>query len=285
MTGLPEVVVEALDLAFGLGIDRLDAHLLLAHVLDRPRTWLLAHDDASLDSGSAQAYMSLCRQRAAGAPVAYLIGHKEFWGHRLQVTPAVLVPRPETELLVDWGLQLLSGPLEGRDAPMVVDLGTGSGAIAITLALACQTAQVFATDISQNAIAVAQVNANRLQARVRFFQGSWWRAVAGHRFDLALSNPPYIRGADHHLAALTAEPAAALTPGALGTEALDELVLGAGGHLIDGGWLVLEHGADQGAHVRDRLVSCGFGQVETRRDLAGLERCTGGCLLRPKPTI
>lgn len=265
-------VGELLALARRLGIARLDAQLLLGHHLARSRTWLIAHEDRTIDDGAARAVETALRQRAAGVPLAYLTGEREFRGLTLRVTPAVLVPRPETELLVDWALELIGGRAEAE----VVDLGTGSGAIALALKHARPSLRVSATDASADALAVARENAARLGLQIDWRPGDWWAALADCRFDLALSNPPYIAAGDPHLPALAHEPALALSPGGDGLDALRKIVAGASAHLHPGGWLVLEHGFDQAAAVRSLFARSGFQAIETRRDLAGLERATAG---------
>lgn len=271
-------VGDALREAQALGVARLDAQQLLAHVTGRPRTWLLAHDDAPLAPEDAARHAQLLQRRAAGEPFAYLVGEREFHGLMLQVTPAVLVPRPDTETLVDWALSLLEppGPLACLPAPAVLDLGTGSGAIALALKHRSPRAEVCALDASTAALSVAQGNARRLTLDVRFMASDWWSAVPGHSVDLAVSNPPYIAADDPHLAALGHEPLAALTPGGNGLAAFDRLIEGAPPHLRPGAWLLLEHGHDQGPAVRQRLQRAGFAQVDTRLDIEGRERCSGG---------
>jgi release factor glutamine methyltransferase len=266
-------VAAAVARARALGVDRLDAQLLLAHRLQRSRTWVIAHDDDHLPDAVAQAHLQDLQQRAAGVPLAYLVGWREFRGLRLSVTPAVLVPRPETELLVDWALELLTG----RIAPRVIDLGTGSGAIAIALAHSRPDARVTATDVSAEALLVARGNTGRLGADLSFVQGSWWSAVPPPvQFDLVVSNPPYVAAGDPHLLALQHEPRLALTPGGDGLDALREIAAGALARLQSGGALLLEHGHDQGPAVRQLLTAAGLERVQTRRDLAGLDRCSGG---------
>lgn len=268
-------VGDALAEALRAGLERLDAQRLLAHHLGRPRSWVIAHDDAPLDALVRSRFADDVQQRARGVPLAYLLGTREFHGLELRVTPDVLVPRPDTETLVDWALELLHGPLRDRAAPRVLDLGTGSGAIALAVAAGCPRADVRATDASEPALAVARDNARRLGLAVRFEHGHWWRAVGDRRFDLALSNPPYIAAGDPHLDALQHEPAAALVSGADGLDAMRELVDGAPRHLSAGGWLLVEHGFDQAEAVARLLAQRGFTHVETRRDLAGQPRCTG----------
>ena len=269
-------VAELLAQARAAGVDRLDAQLLLARLLGQPRTWLLAHDDATLAPEQLAAWTHQLARRAAGEPLAYLLGEKEFRGLLLRVDANVLVPRPETEILVDWALELLDGPLRERSPPHVVDLGTGSGAIAIAVKQACPAAVVSATDASAAALDVAQANARQLGVSISFAPGSWWDAVADPRLDLVLSNPPYVAGDDPHLPALRHEPLAALTPGGDGLAALRQIIGGAPAHLALGGWLLVEHGHDQADAVQALLRTHGFSQIATRADLAGLPRCSGG---------
>lgn len=269
-------VRECLAAALALGLDRLDAQLLLGEVLGRGRAWLHAHDDHVPGTAQAQQFEQWVARRRCGEPVAYIVGRKEFHGLELQVDARVLVPRPDTEVLVDWAIELLGGPLAGIAQPQVVDLGTGSGAIALAVRKSCARARVTATDASPAALEVTAANAERLALPVATAVGSWWQAVADRRFHLALSNPPYIAAGDAHLAALTAEPRSALTPGDGGLEALCEIVAHSPRHLQPGAWLLLEHGFDQGEAVAGLLRLQGFEQVETRRDLGGQPRCTGG---------
>jgi release factor glutamine methyltransferase len=264
---------DALVTAQVLGVERLDAQLLLAHQLGRTRAWLLAHDDNVLSEVQATALQALLQRRAQGEPLAYVMGQAEFRGLRLQVSPAVLVPRPETELLLEWALEQLPADSTAE----VVDLGTGSGAIALALLLERPQARLTATDASTQALAVASANATRLGLAACFVQGDWWAAVAGRRFDLAVSNPPYVAGADPHLAALRHEPRGALTPEGDGLQALRQIVAGAPAHLQPGAWLLLEHGHDQATAVQAMFQQAGFQQAQTRKDLAGLDRCTGAC--------
>jgi len=244
---LPDVAA-ALAWARQQGLDRLDAQLLLCHALQQPRTWLIAHADAMLAPAIGQAYIDHCQRRATGEPLAYILGEQEFHGLLLRVTPDVLVPRPDTEVLVDWALALL--PTLASPRPRVLDLGTGSGAIALAIAHRHPAAQVTATDISPAALAVAAGNAQRLGLTVATALGPWWQAVANAPlWDLLLSNPPYIAGGDPHLPALRHEPTLALTPGGDGLGALRILVAGAPARLAPGGWLLLEHGCRRGVRV------------------------------------
>jgi release factor glutamine methyltransferase len=264
-------VAQAIDAGRALGVDRLDAQLIVARHAGVTRPWLMAHPDSALDD----AQWSACRddfiRRADGVPLAYLAGEREFHGLRLKVTSDVLDPRPDTETLVDWALELLD------DGPRaVVDLGTGSGAIALAVRHARPHAEVVATDASGAALRIAHENSRRLGLDIRLSQGDWWAAVGHRRFHLALSNPPYIAAADPHLARLEHEPMQALTPGPSGLEAIERIVSGAPAHLLPGGWLLLEHGHDQAEAVRAELSRHGFCDVRSRDDLAGIRRCSGG---------
>lgn len=268
-----KTVADALTTARTCGVDRLDAHLLLAHVMKKSRSWLLANDDAGLNEEQQQSMRSFIDRRASGEPVAYLVGEKEFYGLTLRVSPAVLVPRPDTETLVDWALELMRS---SSTLPRVLDMGTGSGAIALALKHSLPSAHITALDASAEALKVATDNARQLRLDVQFLLSDWWERVMEQRFDLIVSNPPYIAGADAHLAALQHEPQMALTPGGDGLGALRHIVAGAPAHLNNEGWLLLEHGHDQARAVAAMLVEHGFGSVTTRHDLAGNPRCTGG---------
>lgn len=255
------------------GLTRLDAQLLHLWALGRPlhdRAWLLAHDQDVLDAPVLAALDGLLQRRLHGEPMAYITGTREFFGLPLQVDARVLDPRPDTETLVDWALECL--PV---DSPrQVLDLGTGSGAIALALQHRRPKALVSAVDASPDALAVAQANAQRLQLPVRFIQSHWLDQVAG-RFDLIVSNPPYIRADDPHLAALSHEPARALIGGSDGLQDIRTIIAQAPAHLPSGGWLLLEHGWDQAEAVRALFTQAGWLQVQSRHDLAGLDRCTG----------
>lgn len=268
---------EALSQARGAGLDRLDAQLLLAWVLQRPRAWLMAHGDTHLDADQAGRYARAVARRATGEPLAYILGEKEFHGLLLKVSPAVLVPRPDTETLVDWALDLLKGELAGCPSPDVIDLGTGSGAIALAVKHGAGRVRMTAVDASAKALAIAQANGRGLRLDVDWRRGDWWTAVAGQRFHLALANPPYIAEGDAHLAALVHEPAMALSSGADGLAAIRTIVAGSTACLAPGGWLLLEHGHDQAERVAELLHTSHFERVESRADLAGVARCTGGC--------
>lgn len=252
---------------------RADAEVLLAHVLGRDRTWLFAHAGDPCDAQAAARFQALLARRAAGEPVAYLTGRRGFWSLDLDVGPGVLVPRPETELLVEFALRHLA-----RDSPArVLDLGTGSGAIALAVASERPAAQVEAVDASQHALAIASANARRLGLpRVAFHHGDWYAPLGGRRFDLVLANPPYIADADPHLREgdLRFEPRGALASGADGLDAIRRIAAGAPTHLAAGGRIAIEHGFAQGAAVRDLLAGAGLREVESTRDLAGHERIT-----------
>jgi len=281
------------------GLDRLDAQLLLLHVLGLPdaqRGWLLAHDTDPLAPAQAALLAPLVQRRLAGEPLAYLTGHKEFFGLDLQVDARVLVPRADTETLVHWALEVLQDrqvpatptPLlrahpstaqrPTSDGPVLLDLGTGSAAVALAVQSSRPDLHVHATDASAEALQVAQANAQRLHLAVTFSQGSWLAALptAAPRFDCIVSNPPYIAEADAHLSALRFEPTRALISGRDGLDDLRQIITQAPAHLQPGGWLLLEHGYDQAQRVRALLRAAGFDPVQSRRDLAGIERCSGG---------
>ncbi|WP_066268303.1 peptide chain release factor N(5)-glutamine methyltransferase [Hydrogenophaga palleronii] len=272
----PVTLQDALQQAAAAGIDRTDARMLLLLALQRDphdRAWLLAHESDPLPADAATRLDTLVQRRQRGEPMAYLRGDQEFFGLTLRVDPRVLVPRPDTETLVHWALDLLD-TLPG--AATVLDLGTGSGAIALALKAQRPGHPVCATDASAAALAVAQANAARLGLAVEFQAGHWLAAVPGRRFDLIVSNPPYIAEGDHHLPALAHEPTSALTAGTDGLDDIRALVAGAPAALQPGGWLLLEHGHDQAPAVRRLLSTAGFAHIGSRADLAGIERCSGG---------
>ena len=272
---------QALAAAQTLGLDRLDAQLLLLHALGKPadaRAWLLAHDTDVLPQKAAEDFRALCLRRAAGEPLAYIVGSKGFFGLTLQVDARVLVPRPDTETLVSWVLELLQSAAMPV-VPEILDLGTGSGAIALAIAHSLQAAgrqsHVVAVDASAGALEVARNNAARLTLSLDFIQSHWLEEVSGH-FHLIVSNPPYIASADPHLEALAYEPLAALVAGPDGLDDIREIVRQAPGSLVPGGWLLLEHGYDQSEAVCALLAREGFAEVQSRLDLAGIARCSGG---------
>jgi release factor glutamine methyltransferase len=252
----------------------LDAELLLARALAAPRARLRSHPEEIPPREAARRFFELIERPASGEPIAYILGRKAFWTLELDVGPAVLVPRPETELLIERALALDPEP-----HARVADLGTGSGAIALALASARPGWQVTATDVSAEALAVARANAVRLGlSRVQLLQGDWFDCLAGRSFDLLLSNPPYVAVDDPALAQpeLTHEPRLALVAAEGGFAALRRIIHTAPAHLEPGGWLLLEHGATQSAAVAGELVARGFAQVRSHRDLAGCERMTEG---------
>jgi release factor glutamine methyltransferase len=254
---------------------RLDAEILLSHVLEVPRSALLVRGDDAADLDSLAAFETLIERRAAGEPVAYLTGVREFWSLSLRVGPAVLVPRPETELLVELAMALV--PVTGKYR--VLDLGTGSGAIALAIAAERPQADITAIDISAAALAMARHNAERLRLGVRWQRGHWFDAVPGERFDLILANPPYIAADDPALATLASEPLLALSPGPTGLEALAEIVRCAAEHVRPFGRLLLEHGSSQASAVRRLLAERGWQDIRSHDDLAARPRVTSAQLL------
>jgi release factor glutamine methyltransferase len=250
---------------------RLEAELLMAHALGRNRAWLYAHPEAALPGAPAASFTALLRKRLAGHPVAYLTGWQEFWSLPLQVSPAVLIPRPETELLVEAALARLAA-----DEPlMVADIGTGSGAIALAIASERRQATVHASDISEECLQVARANAERLGLEVQFFNGSWCEPLPA-QYALIASNPPYVRANDPHLQQgdLRFEPGLALSPGSDELLAFREISHQAHAKLQPGGYLVFEHGYDQAAAVRELLRQQAYTSIETLTDLGGHERIT-----------
>ena len=280
MSGRELTISGAMVETLGIGLARLDAQLLLAHVMEQSRTWLLTHDDATMSDEQVARFRELIARRAAGEPFAYLVGEREFHGLSLAVGPAVLVPRPDTETLVDWALEILHD--DAGDSPAVLDLGTGSGAIALALKRGCASARVWAAERSSDALAVARANAARLGLDVAFAQGDWWGALAGAAgvpvFDLVVSNPPYIAADDPHLADLAHEPLAALVAADAGLADIRAIAAAAHGRLRRGGRLLFEHGWQQADAVAAILADAGFCGIATRRDIEGRPRCTGGVL-------
>jgi release factor glutamine methyltransferase len=267
-TSLQRLLTEA-------NVARLDAELLLAHVLGATRSALIARGEQCIGQRQAMRYRTLVARRAAGEPLAYLTGEREFWSLPLRVSEAVLIPRPETELVVERALALLSEPRTHAGEPRVADLGTGSGAIALALASARPQWRLLASDISTQALQVARENARRLQLdQIEFVEGDWFAPLGGRRFEAIVSNPPYVAAGDPALPGLRHEPAAALSPGSSGLEALLHLIALAPDYLCPGAWLVLEHGADQARQVAAALVAAGYARVRCRRDLAGHDRVT-----------
>ncbi|HZW14496.1 MAG TPA: peptide chain release factor N(5)-glutamine methyltransferase [Noviherbaspirillum sp.] len=253
-------------------LEPLEARILVAHALQLSRVQLITQSDRTLNADEAALLTSLFRRRLAGEPIAYITGEREFYGLMLHTTPDVLIPRPETELLVELALERL--PRGGR----VLDMGTGSGAIAIAIAHSRPDAVVTALDVSDTALAVARRNAARHSVKVNFLQSDWYGALRDEQFDIIVSNPPYIVEADPHLSQgdLRFEPINALTDHADGLSALRTIIQGASPHLSDSGWLLMEHGYDQAPSVRTLLSAHGFHGVQSWTDLAGIERVSGG---------
>jgi len=259
-------------------LDALDNRVLLCHALGLSRVGLITQSERALSAQEAQRFAALVQRRLDGEPVAYIVGQREFFGLPFEVSRAVLIPRPDTELLVELALERL--PPKGAGG-RVLDMGTGSGAIAVAVAHTRPDADVTALDVSADALAVAARNAASNRARVRFLQSDWYAALAAADvFDVIASNPPYIASGDRHLSEgdLRYEPASALTDHADGLSALRAIIAGAQPHLKPQGWLLMEHGYDQAAAVRALLADAGYVEVQSWRDLAGIERVTGGRL-------
>lgn len=272
MTAAATTIAAALSAA-RTRIPAAEASLLLAEACGRNKAWLIAHDDDALPAETAQRFDEWVARRARGEPVAYILGWREFYGHRFAVGPGVLIPRPETELLVEQGLAAVASVA----APRILDLGTGSGCIAISLALARPDAQVWAVDFSAAALRIAAANAAALGTRVEFVRSDWADALTGDAFDLIVSNPPYIAPDDAHLdqGDLRFEPRTALAAADAGLADLSRIVADAAALLKPGGTLLCEHGWDQADAMRELLVAKGFSPVAWR-DLAGIVRVSGG---------
>jgi release factor glutamine methyltransferase len=280
MSELPATPARLLAKAQRLGVERLDAQLLLLHALGRPgqdRAWLLSHDNEELPEAVQRCFDAILQRRLAGEPLAYIAGAKEFFGLELRIDKRVLVPRPDTETLVQWALDVL----QDRPGASVMDLGTGSGAIALALKHSRPDLQVSALDASGLALEVARANANRLALAIEFSQGNWLDGVSGE-FDLIVSNPPYIAAQDPHLDKLKHEPQQALISGFDGLDDIRKIVAQAGRYLKAGGWLLIEHGYNQAQVVRQLLRYAGFSQTQSRQDFSGIERCSGGSF---KPSV
>ncbi len=271
-TSTPLTVAQAMQHARQQGVDRLDAQLLLCDAVQQGHAWLLAHGSDELSPPQQSRFLNGLARRTTGEPLAYILGDKAFFGLTLAVSPDVLIPRPDTETLVEWALELIPE----QAATTVLDLGTGSGAIALAIQHHRPQAKVSAVDASEAALRMAQANAQSLNLPVEFRHGSWLTPVAGQRFDLIVSNPPYIAEGDPHMAALGFEPRQALTAGPDGLDDLRQIITTAPEHLQPGGWLLLEHGYDQPVAVAQLLAERGFSNVSTRFDLGGQPRCTGG---------
>jgi len=273
MAERPQTVGEALAAARGR-VPASEARLLLREILGCSAAQIAAYPERALGAEAVGRFAELLERRAAGEPVAYLLGEREFYGRRFGVSPAVLIPRPETELIVE----LVLARLTAAATPRVLDLGTGSGALAVTLALELPGARVCAVDRSPAALEVARANAAALGARVDWVESDWFAALAPGRFDFIVANPPYIADDDPHLAEgdVRFEPRGALASGTAGLDDLRRIAAAAPGFLAPGGWLLMEHGYDQAAAVRALLVAAGLADVGSARDLAGIERVTFG---------
>ncbi len=256
-----------------------EARLLLAHVAGEPKSWVVAHPEARLPAAMARAFRELCARRLAGEPIAYILGRREFFGLSLVSTPAALIPRPDTELLVELAL----ARIDAQGFTRVLDLGTGTGAIALAIAHTRPQVDMTATELDPDALAVARQNARELGlAKLRLIASDWYRALAQERWELIVANPPYIAAGDPHLQQgdLRFEPRNALTPGGDGLDALRVIIAGAPAYLTPGGTLLVEHGWDQGLAVRTLFGAAGFADISTSRDLGGQERVTAGQLAR-----
>jgi len=278
MTISSGATVQALQAA--LPLDPLENRILLCHALNLTRVGLITQSERAITPDEAAALNALVARRQHGEPIAYIVGRREFFGLDFAVTDAVLIPRPDTELLVELAIDRL--PQQGR----ALDMGTGSGAIAVALAHTRPDAHVTALDVSDAALPVARANAASNGAAVRFIQSDWFAALHGERFDLIASNPPYIASGDAHLAQgdLRFEPAGALTDHADGLSALRTIIAGAAHHLNPAAWLLLEHGYDQAAAVRALLLDAGYENVQSWHDLSGIERVSGGACILKEPT-
>lgn len=267
-------VSECLSRGEALGLPRLESQILLLHALDRPRNdraWLLAHDTDLLEPSLVANFEAMVQRRLQLEPVAYIVGQKEFFGLTLQIDKRVLDPRDDTEVLVEWALACS----QAHAKPRFLDLGTGSGAIALALKSQCSHGQVTALDASAAALALARQNALNLSLDVTFLESDWLAQVKGE-FEVIVSNPPYIETDDPHLARLQHEPLTALVSGQDGLDAIKTIIDDAKAHLVQGGWLLIEHGWRQAPQVRGLLEAAGYQHVQSKLDLAGIERCSGG---------
>ena len=281
-------VQQALSQAQAQGLTRLDAEMLMLHALSQSshaRAWLLTHELQVLDQTQIEQFQKFTQRRLKLEPMAYILGYKEFFGLTLHINNQVLDPRPDTETLVIWALDTLDTALSTKlkTPRAVMDLGTGSGAVALAIQHARPDVDVQALDCSAAALELAQLNAQQLNLNVKFRQGSWLDGVH-ETFDLIVSNPPYIPLGDAHLTSLRHEPALALVSGTDGLHAIKQIVSSAAACLKPGGWLLLEHGFDQAPTTRHLLAEAGFEYVQSRKDLAGIERCSGGQKAQPKST-
>jgi release factor glutamine methyltransferase len=259
----------------GAGLHRIDAEFLLSHCMAKPRSWLYAFGDYALSEQQCAEFEALVQRRLLGEPVAYITGRRGFWSFDLQVSPDTLIPRPETELLVDLAL----ARIHPERACHVLDLGTGSGAVALAIAHECPLARVTAVDFSEAALVVARRNAAELKIRnIEWLRSDWYTALEGQSFDVMVSNPPYIEQADAHLQQgdLRFEPLSALASGVDGLDAVRLILAGAQNHLLPQGWLLIEHGWNQGAAIRELFAQNGFTNIQTEQDLELRDRVTLG---------
>ena len=278
LAGNPSIA-DALRWATAAGIDRLDGQLLLLRAVGRPnhdRSWLVAHDDQRLQAPEVGTFEALVARRLAGEPLAYIIGVKEFFGLSFGVSNAVLIPRPDTETVVQWALQTIKALETDASAPHILDLGTGSGAIALAIKSQAPQCLVTAIDASATALAQAARNGQQLGLDVTWRQSDWFASVDHLLFDVIVSNPPYIAANDPHLRDLRHEPLSALASGADGLDDLRHIIAHSGPYLREGGWLLLEHGYDQAKPVAELLKAAGFKAIGHQTDLGGVTRCTGG---------
>lgn len=267
-------IVQCLKRGQVLRLPRLESQILLLHALGRPlhdRAWLLAHDTDELAPSAVATFESFVQRRLLNEPIAYIVGQKEFFGLTLKIDKRVLDPRDDTEVLVEWALACAASVA----APRFLDLGTGSGAIALAIQSQRPQAQVTAVDASAEALSLAGQNAKNLSLAVLFFESNWLAQVRG-QFDVIVSNPPYIEANDPHLARLHHEPLAALVSGEDGLEDIRQIIHDAPKHLVRGGWLLIEHGWQQAPAVRALLAAAGYQNIQSKLDLAGIERCSGG---------
>jgi len=278
LAGNPSIA-DALRWATSAGIDRLDGQLLLLHAVGRPnhdRSWLVTHDEQRLQAPEVGTFETLVARRLAGEPLAYIIGVKEFFGLSFGVSNAVLIPRPDTETVVQWALQTINALETDASTPHILDLGTGSGAIALAIKSQAPQCLVTAIDASATALAQAARNGQQLGLDVTWRQSDWFASVDHLLFDVIVSNPPYIAANDPHLRDLRHEPLSALASGADGLDDLRHIIAHSGPYLREGGWLLLEHGYDQAKPVAELLKAAGFKAIGHQTDLGGVTRCTGG---------